>query len=189
MDNCLCRQGDDCQDYPVDLGCLFMGEAVYGINPKLGKVVSKEEAHAHIQRAQDEGLVHLIGRNKLDTVWMGVGPGTQLLTVCNCCPCCCLYKILPDLHPEISDSVRRMPGVEVTVDLEKCIGCGLCAKEEVCFVEAITMENGHAVISDGCRGCGRCVEVCKQGAIELSLTEADYIEKSIEKINSKVDVT
>jgi ferredoxin len=189
MNHCICRQGDDCQDYPQDLGCLFMGEAVLQINPKLGKLVDKEQAHQHIQRAQDEGLVHLIGRNKLDSIWMGVGPGTKLLTVCNCCPCCCLFKILPDLHPEISDSVRRMPGVEVWVDPDLCIGCGLCAREEVCFVEAITMVNNQSVIGDGCRGCGRCVEICKKDAIKIKITDASFMQTSIDKINRKVDVS
>ncbi len=188
MDHCICREGDDCQDYPKDLGCLFMGEAVLQINPKLGKLVDKHQAHRHIQRAQQEGLVHLIGRNKLDSIWMGVGPGSKLLTVCNCCPCCCLFKILPNLHPEISDCVRPMPGVEVFVDLDACIGCGVCAREAVCFMEAISIENGHAVIGDGCRACGRCVEICKQNAIHLKITDPSFIETSIENISLKVDV-
>ncbi|MGC9334342.1 MAG: DUF362 domain-containing protein, partial [Anaerolineae bacterium] len=33
MDRCLCRDGAGCQDYPIDLGCLFLGEAAAGINP------------------------------------------------------------------------------------------------------------------------------------------------------------
>jgi hypothetical protein len=49
----------------------------------------------------------MIGRNKIDTLWMGVGPGYKLMTVCNCCPCCCLFKTLPNLdvthipHPSV----------------------------------------------------------------------------------------
>lgn len=27
MDFCLCRESNQCEDYPRDLGCLFMGEA------------------------------------------------------------------------------------------------------------------------------------------------------------------
>ncbi len=95
MNACICRQAGDCRDYPVDLGCLFLGRAAAGINPKLGRAVTRDEALAHVRRCQDAGLVHLIGRNKLDTVWLGVGPGDQLLTICNCCPCCCLWRLLP----------------------------------------------------------------------------------------------
>ena len=95
MSCCLCREANKCKSYPVDLGCLFLGEAVLGINPKLGRRVNKQEALSHIRRCRDAGLVHTIGRNKLDTVWMGVGPGTRLFTICNCCPCCCFWGILP----------------------------------------------------------------------------------------------
>ncbi|HSJ53435.1 MAG TPA: 4Fe-4S ferredoxin, partial [Anaerolineae bacterium] len=92
MDRCLCREADGCQDYPIDLGCLFLGEAAAGINPALGHPVSREEALAHVRRCREAGLVHMVGRNKLDTLWLGVGPGQKLLTICNCCPCCCLWR-------------------------------------------------------------------------------------------------
>jgi len=50
MDFCICREGDVCQDYPTELGCLFLGEAVRHINPKLGRLVSKEEALDHAKK-------------------------------------------------------------------------------------------------------------------------------------------
>ena len=68
MDNCICRQAAHCADYPVGLGCLFLGQAVLGINPKLGRRVSREEALEHTRKCREAGLVHLIGRNKLDAV-------------------------------------------------------------------------------------------------------------------------
>lgn len=42
MDECLCRQANDCKDYPQDLGCLFLGEA--------GRVIVK---HNDIDSAVD----------------------------------------------------------------------------------------------------------------------------------------
>jgi ferredoxin len=188
MNHCICRQGDDCQDYPKDLGCLFMGNAVLGINPKLGYEATKEEAHAHINRAQELGLVNLIGKNKLDSLWLGVGPGENLMTVCNCCPCCCLFKILPDLPADIGQTITRMPGVHIHVN-GNCIGCGKCTREDVCFVEAISMVNGKAAIDENCRGCARCIEICSQKAIMLEIQEQDYYDMTIEKINKKVIVT
>ncbi|MHA1862586.1 MAG: DUF362 domain-containing protein, partial [Candidatus Thorarchaeota archaeon] len=115
MNFCICRDAAKCEDYPIEYGCLFMGEATEGINPKLGRRVSKEEAHEHVKRCREAGLVHLIGRNKLDTSWLGISPGDKLLTVCNCCPCCCLWKMLPDIKPEIGRKITRMPGVNVSV--------------------------------------------------------------------------
>ena len=43
MNFCMCRDSLKCKDYPIELGCLFMGEPALGINPKLGRRVSKEE--------------------------------------------------------------------------------------------------------------------------------------------------
>jgi hypothetical protein len=67
MDVCPCRDAAGCSDYPVELGCLFLGEPTLGINPQLGRRVTKEEALAHVKRCREAGLVHMIGRNKLDT--------------------------------------------------------------------------------------------------------------------------
>ncbi len=66
MNTCICREADSCEDYPIDLGCLFMGEAVKEINPKLGRMVSKDETRAHLRRAESEGLIFLIARNRVD---------------------------------------------------------------------------------------------------------------------------
>jgi Fe-S-cluster-containing hydrogenase component 2 len=180
MDFCICRNSNKCRDYPIDLGCLFMGEAARRIDPRLGHPVTQEEAHHHIRRADAAGLVHLIGRNKLD-----VAPGEKLLTVCNCCPCCCLWKMLPSLNGVISSKVTKMEGVELTVS-PACVGCSACQK--VCFINAIKHENGKAVITDECRGCGRCVEACPNNAIKLSAPTPADIENTIRRVGQVVNV-
>jgi len=187
MDFCICRSSMDCKDYPSELGCLFLGEAILGINPQLGRRVSKEEALDHLKQCQEAGLVHMIGRNLLDKQWLGVDPGDKLMSICNCCPCCCLWRMAPVLHPNIGSKVHKMPGVEVKVG-DKCIGCGTCA-EGSCFVDAIHLVGKCAVISKECRGCGRCVEICPQNAIELTINDEEYINKTIKLLESLVDVT
>jgi ferredoxin len=174
----------ECTEYPIDIGCLFLGEAATKIDPSLGHLVTKEEALEHVRKAREAGLVHLIGRNKLDVVWLQVGPGTKLLTICNCCPCCCLWRMLPDLSPHISGKITKMPGVTVSVT-DACVGCGICT--EVCFVDAISVVENKAVIGDACRGCGRCVDACPHGAIELTVDDG-AIEKTVEEIGSLVDL-
>jgi hypothetical protein len=186
MDRCICRDAEGCRDYPIDLGCLFLGEAAAGINPKLGRPVTQAEALAHVARAREAGLVHIIGRNKLDTVWLGVGPGQRLMTICHCCPCCCLYGILPHLAPHIGANVTAMPGVDVAVT-DACTGCGICTRD-VCFVEAIRLVDGRAEIAAGCRGCGRCLEACPQGAIELRIEDDAFVSKAIAELSAGVDV-
>lgn len=187
MNFCICRDASKCEDYPIEYGCLFLGEAVQGINPKLGRLVTKEEAHEYVRKCREAGLVHLIGRNKLDASWLGVSPGDKLLSICNCCPCCCLWKVLPDMNPKIGRKVTKMPGVDVRVT-DACIGCGTCTEENICFVDAISLIDGRAVISEECRGCGRCVEVCPNDAIELIIDKSKFIGDSIERVSSVVDV-
>jgi ferredoxin len=187
MNTCICRESSGCRDYPIDYGCLFLGEAVLGINPKLGRMATKEEALIHVRRCREAGLIHLIGRNKLDKVWLGVGPGTKLLTVCNCCSCCCLWKILPYLNRSISEKVLKMPGVSVTVS-DRCDGCGNCS-QGVCFVNAIRFVDNHAEIGENCRGCGRCVDSCPSEAIELKIIETGFIQNTINRISPLVDLS
>lgn len=186
MDRCICRDSTGCGDYPVELGCLFMGEAALGINPRLGRRVTQEEALEHLRRCQEEGLVHLIGRNRLDTLWLGIGPGERLLTVCHCCPCCCLWKMLPHLDASVGRRVTRLPGVDVFVT-ERCTGCGKCT-EGVCFVDAIRLDGDRAEIGDECRGCGRCVEACPEGAIELRFDGGASLREAEQAIDRLVDI-
>jgi ferredoxin len=186
MDKCICRDAADCQDYDHHIGCIFLGEAVLDINPKLGSLVDKETALAHVQRAREAGLVHLIGRDKIDAVWMGVKPSEKLMTICNCCPCCCLFRFLPNLAPKLQKKIERMPGVHVQVT-QDCSGCGLCT-QDVCFIDAIYIENGQAVISEECRGCGNCVQICPEGAIKVVIEQEDYIDTAIDRLSRAVDV-
>jgi len=187
MNFCICRSSMDCKDYPIDLGCLFLGEAVLDINPQLGRLVTKEEALIHLKKCRDAGLVHMIGKNLLDKQWLGVKEGNKLLSVCNCDPCCCLWRVSSILAPKIGKKIQKMPGITIEVT-EKCIGCGTCMKG-ICFVKAIHLIDNHAVISDECRGCGRCIEICPQNAIKLSIKDQEFVKKSIKRIDMIIDVT
>jgi len=54
--------------------------------------------------------------------------------------------------------------VQVEVETEPCIGCGLC--EGVCPMEAISVQGGVAVIDyDLCTSCGQCQDICPVDAI------------------------
>lgn len=63
------------------------------------------------------------------------------------------------------------------VDSEKCIGCGVC--EANCAFGAITVEEGCAVVQDGCTLCGSCVDLCE--------TEALHIEEVAKKTPADLD--
>ncbi len=186
MDFCICREGDDCQDYPHELGCIFLGEPVLQINSKLGRLVSKEEALEHARRCREAGLVHSIGRSRWDSFWLGTDPPTELMTICNCCPCCCLWGMVTDLTPRISQKITKLPGVEVAVNGE-CTGCGICT-EGVCFADAILMNDGRAEITSECRGCGRCVDLCPENAISLTIEGMENIQETRQHLDRLVDL-
>jgi ferredoxin len=186
MDFCICRDGEGCQDYPRDLGCLFLGKPALQINSKMGRLVTKEEALEHVKRCREAGLVHTIGSNRLDSIWLGVSPTEELMTICSCCPCCCLWGVVTDLTPKISNKITSMPGVEVHVT-DDCSGCGLC-EDGICFAEAIQVFDGKAQISLECRGCGRCVEICPEKAIILTIEGEENIQDILKRLDDLVDL-
>jgi ferredoxin len=55
-------------------------------------------------------------------------------------------------------------------------------------VDAIQLVDVQAQIGTDCRGCGQCVDVCPNEAIELTIHTKDYVETSIQHIAQLVDV-
>lgn len=64
---------------------------------------------------------------------------------------------------------RTKEAARITIDHEKCNGCGLCA--EVCNDFSIIMKDGKAHVSGtpffGCIGCGHCMAICPTDAIRV----------------------
>lgn len=60
----------------------------------------------------------------------------------------------------------------ITIDQEKCNGCGLCA--QACHEQAIGMVDGKAALlrDDYCDGLGDCLPVCPTNAITFEVREA-----------------
>lgn len=182
MNSCLCRTSNKCTDYPQDIGCIFLGPTARKIPKHIGKLSTVEEALAQVDRADAAGLSHIIGRNKIDTVWMNVKPGKGLLTICHCCPCCCLWKVYPNLDDDISDKLEKLDGVNVKLHEGRCKKCKLCL-DEVCMFDAISFENDRITIDyDECKGCGLCVNTCKFDAITI-----DYSDKTIDNVVNRLD--
>lgn len=182
MNSCLCRSSNNCQDYPQDIGCIFLGPTSRKIPEHVGKKATVEEALAQVDRADEAGLSHIIGRNKIDTVWMNVHPGKGLLTICHCCPCCCLWKVYPNLDNDISDKLEKLDGVSVKLNPDNCRMCKKCLNG-VCMFKAIGLkDNKISIDNDICRGCGLCVNTCKFDAITI-----DYTSKTVDNIVNRLE--
>ena len=61
------------------------------------------------------------------------------------------------------EEVDRTQRIVAEVEEEKCTGCGNCVR--VCIYNAISLEDGKAVVNELCQGCGLCREVCPTKAI------------------------
>jgi UDP-glucose 4-epimerase len=184
IDYCGCRRGWNCKDYPVDIGCLMMGDSALEIKRFPGREVGVEEAKQHARRAVEAGLIPVVGKARVDNFIFDVKDRSRMLTTCFCCECCCItrftrYAPLKSLEP----LMPRLDGITMTVK-EDCTGCGRCA--EHCYIDAIEIAYGKSVIGDYCRACGRCATVCPEGAIEIRIDDPDFLEKTYARIRSYV---
>ncbi len=132
LGTCYCRHkmyhnGRPCEiDAPWDV-CLTFDNVARSLAEHGGyaRLISKEEAMDALERSYASNLVQ-IGENVRE----------HPAFICNCCGCCC----------EALQAARRfspMQPVATTnyipeVSLEKCVGCGKCAK--VCPILAISLK-------------------------------------------------
>ncbi len=187
MHTCGCRLAYECKNHPTDIGCLCMGEDILQISPGLGRMVSKEEAHAHVQKAIDAGLVIGTGKAQVDTFLFRINETGKFLTVCFCCHCCCingLFSSLPTKH--FNEIFPPLEGIEVRVT-DECTGCEKCV--EYCLYDAISIENGKAELSDKCRRCGRCATNCPSNAVKVSIDNPNFHKEFLSRLESYTDVT
>jgi len=159
LQDCMCRReqgflGNRCK-YPLDVCLSFSNEEnEYERYPELGKIISKEEAFKVIERAEEEGLVHLT---------YNVVEGQNF--VCACCPCCCgMLRAVKEFN--LPTALAKSDFVAV-IDQESCTACGVC-KDERCPMDAIIEEDDeYRVLEERCIGCGACAPTCPTEAIEL----------------------
>jgi electron transport complex protein RnfB len=156
--NCICRQakdkvGDPCKQTDVRETCLVIKEfAELVISNGMGRALSKNEALAHLNRAEKEGLV-LQPENSQDPVF-----------ICSCCGCCCSVLSAVKNYPRPVDLYHT--NFQAQVDQTLCNSCGKCV--ERCQMDAVVMKNGACTVDlDRCIGCGLCTTTCEPQAITL----------------------
>jgi len=188
MDTCGCRLAGGCRHFTHTVGCLFMGETALKMPHGVSRRATREEAHRHVDRAVDVGLVPMIGKVRVDNFIFLTPDQGKLLSVCFCCHCCCMMGALRHIPAKHLDNVMvPLEGVCVEVTGE-CTGCGKCV--ETCIFEAISISDGRAVHSGQCRACGRCVSACPQGAVAIRLANPrQSLLQAEERIRAYVDIS
>lgn len=176
MDSCLCRDANDCKDFPHDLGCLFLGEAAkIVVEHQLGRQFSYKEACARVDEAARAGLMAQAVWIEVEQLLWGVPNDLMdhLLEICFCCPCCCITM---KLARNATDKERRRfhpSGWTAVADQRKCTACGKCINgQNGCPVEALSFgEDGMIRIDqEKCVGCGICSSRCPHDAIHIRQT-------------------
>jgi len=146
---------------PID---RYLDEAFadYDAGPDLAKfqTLTKPEAVALLQRAEDEGLMH--------SVWTFVTP--FIGAICNCSlEAGCMAMRITIEH----DTPIMFKGhYRAEVDVDACSGCAACV--ERCPFGAVAMAPGTGraeVDREKCYGCGVCRSACAFEAISLSARE------------------
>ncbi|MCU0293429.1 MAG: 4Fe-4S binding protein [Thermoanaerobaculaceae bacterium] len=159
LGHCICREekallGQPCR-HPVET-CLTLASDpdAYRDVPQWGRPVSREEAHAVLDLAEREGLVHCTYNAKGDPMF-----------VCNCCRCCC--GLLRGISEFAAPHVLVRSNYLAQVDLEACTGCGVCSGGR-CPMAAIASDDGVPRVDPArCIGCGACAVTCPSDAIRL----------------------
>ncbi|MBI9077207.1 MAG: NAD-dependent epimerase/dehydratase family protein [Desulfatibacillum sp.] len=186
MNECGCRFAHNCQNHTHDVGCLFMGETALDMPKGLSRKVTREEAHAHVERAISAGLVPMTGKVRVDNDIFLVKDRQKLLSVCFCCHCCCMMRYFRHVPGEHLDQVMPpVEGLEIHVT-DDCVGCGTCI--ETCAFDAITIQNGKAVHGDICRKCGRCATACPNGAVTIQLKNPKAVKDVKHRISQYMEV-
>lgn len=183
LSKCPCRTQAGCEEFDRDFGCMFLGPAVREVDPEVGRLVSMEESLRHLREATGAGLISCLGAFKPDAVMLGVRDHRSLMTICHCCPCCCLSNSISHAGQEARDLIVKLEGLEIEIT-EECNGCGLCV--EACVFDQITVPDGRAAIGADCKGCGRCAAVCRRGGVRITIEDPSYIEECVARISSKV---
>ena len=176
LHTCVCRRSFKCQDYPIDLGCIFFNSAGRRVvELGIAREATVEEAKAHILKAKDAGLfcnVEMVEGEQF--VWgLKNDEMNEFKMMCFCCTCCCLaMRMVKGAGDREVKRRYQSCGYTAVVDHSKCVGCQKCLKASKCPMNCITYrEDGKCRIDqEMCLGCGFCTYVCDSGALSVKQT-------------------
>jgi H+/Na+-translocating ferredoxin:NAD+ oxidoreductase subunit B len=151
---CACRDLERNCDAPREACMLFDDTCTYLVERGFGRYLSKNEMKKKLREFDEAGLVHQINNAQ-----------ERLIFVCNCCSCCCgllrAYTQWGNKHGLV------MSGFYPSNDPYLCNGCGTCADQRCPAHAIEIVDERAVVDLDACIGCGLCVTGCPNHAMYL----------------------
>ncbi len=157
--NCVCRQGKDllgepCRQTDVRRTCLALrGVARSAVAAGTGVEVTRVDALALLERAEREAMV-LQPSNTRDPLFM-----------CFCCGCCCGVLLAAKQFPRPAEYLHS--NYQVVLVAGECSECETC-RTRCPMEALGGEEGAPVVDLDRCIGCGLCVSTCPTGALRLA---------------------
>lgn len=163
---CICRHGKDlledpCKHSEIRETCiLFEDNARFAIDMGQARAVSKDEILEILEQAENCGFVLQPENNQKPHF------------ICCCCGCCCHVLKMVKKFPRPAEYYHSNYYSKVDSDVcEMCWECiDKCALEALSMEN-----DGATVDLERCIGCGVCVTACPAGAIELQVKEDAYV--------------
>ncbi len=155
---CVCRdgmdlEGESCQQTDIRETCLVMGGfAKETVASGVGRELSREEMVGMLDRANEVGMV-LQPQNTQDPHF-----------ICCCCGCCCAILKTVKKLPRPAEYFDA--NYYAQVEGELCTECRNCA-DRCEMEAITHNGGPSSVDLTRCIGCGLCVSTCPEGAIQL----------------------
>lgn len=161
VSNCYCRSakivvGEPCE-HPLETCFYFDKLAQMKLQTGYARELNYEEAMEILYECETHGLVHNVSNCE-----------GNIQTLCNCCECSC--AVIKAWNRGLSNTMAPSRFI-ISVDSEKCSLKKDCV--EACPVEVLSVADNKLEINESkCIGCGLCVPVCPDHALQLTLRES-----------------